>query len=154
MVFDSGTACGCASWNNMREIGYGYSRCLTPLCSCRKSGIGTLWYRQHKLVDRRRRGDSPPCGHHHHFHPILETVPHRQAGVPARRHDLYSAETEGRATAKCFVPLIYLLLNWQEVVAFILRTFDTFFYNITLQDHMKMKNSELTKLSWSLLILY
>lgn len=57
-------------------------------------------------MDRRRGGDSPPRGRRHHFHPILETVSHRQAGVPARRHDLHSAETEGRGTAKAFIPTI------------------------------------------------
>lgn len=41
-------------------------------------------------------GDSPPRGYRHHFHPVLETVSDRQAGVPARRHDLHPAETEGR----------------------------------------------------------
>lgn len=97
------------------------------LCSCRKSGICTLWPQERKLVDCRRRGDSPPCGRRHHFHPVLETVPHRQAGVPARHHDLYSAETEGRAAAQCFIPPIDLRLNRQEVVNFIFRTFDSFF---------------------------
>ena len=113
VVFNSGTAL----WSNMREIGYGFSLSLASFCSCRKSGVCTLRYREHKLVDCRWRGDSPPCGHRHHFHPILETLPHRQAGVPARCHDLNSAETEGRAAAKFFfIPLYCLLMNRQEVV--------------------------------------
>lgn len=47
-------------------------------------------------MDHHRGGDSPRRGHRHHFHPVLETVSNRQAGVPARRHDLHPAETEGR----------------------------------------------------------
>lgn len=130
VVFVSGPACGCALWNNitcLKSVMVPASS-LASLCSCRKSGICTLWHREHQLVDCRRRGDSPACGHHRHLRPVLETVPHRQAGVPARRHGLYSAEAEGSATAKCFIPLVYLLLNWQEVGAFILRTFDTGFF--------------------------
>lgn len=70
---------------------------LNPfLCSCREGGVLTVWRWEHQHVDRHRGGDSPPGGHRHHFHPVLETVSDWQAGVPARRHDLHPAETEGR----------------------------------------------------------
>lgn len=47
-------------------------------------------------MDRHWGRDSPPRGHRHHLHPVLETVSDRQAGVPAGRHDRHPAETEGR----------------------------------------------------------
>lgn len=64
--------------------------------SYREGAVLTRWDWEHQHVDRHRGGDSPPRGHRHHFHPLLETVSDRQAGVPARRHDLHPAETEGR----------------------------------------------------------
>lgn len=116
--------CGIWFWNCLcfmrwHAWHFSFSLSLTSLCSCWKGGICALRYWEHKLVDCRRRGDSPPCGHHHYFHPILEIVSHRQAGVPARRHDLYSAETEGRL--KSFILLFFIFalhlvkLNGQEV---------------------------------------
>lgn len=108
--------CGIWFWNCLcfmrwHAWNFSFSLSLTFLCSCWKGCICALRYWEHKLVDCRRRGDSPPRGHHHHFHPILETVSHRQAGVPARRHDLYSAETEGRV--KPFILLFFLFLHFQ-----------------------------------------
>ena len=50
---------------------------------------------EHGAVDRHRRGRPSAGGHRHRLHPLLEAVSHRQAGVPARRHDLHPAETEG-----------------------------------------------------------
>ena len=65
--------------------------------SCRESDGFPLRQREHQHVDRHRGGDSPPRGHRHHFNPLLETVSYRQAGIPARRHDLHpAAEAEGR----------------------------------------------------------
>lgn len=75
-------------------------------------------------MDRRRCGDSPHCGHHHHFHPILETVSYRQAGVPARRHDLYSAETEGTVVFYFYLFYYSVKLNCQEVELLLLRRWD------------------------------
>lgn len=97
--------CLCFMWWNAWHFSLSLS--LTSLCSCWKGGICTLRYWEHKLVDCHRRGDSPPCGDHHHFHPILETVSHWQAGVPARRHDLYSAETEGRVKSTFYSNIFY-----------------------------------------------
>lgn len=65
--------------------------------SCWEGDILTLWWWEHQPVDRHRGGDPPPRGHRHHFYPVLETVSDRQAGVPARCHDLHSAETKGKA---------------------------------------------------------
>lgn len=123
VVFDSGTV---SMLHEMTcEISYGFSLSLTSFCSCWKGGICALWYWEHKLVDHRRCGDSPPCGHHHHFHPILETVSHWQAGVPARCHDLYSAETEGRVVFYFYFFYYSVQLNCQEVELLLLRTLDT-----------------------------
>lgn len=118
--------CGIWFWNCLcfmrwHAWHFSFSLSLTSLYSCWKGGICTLWYWEHKLVDCRRRGDSPPRGHHHYFHPILETVSHRQAGVPARRHDLYSAETEGRLKSLFYFSFFFFFalhlvkVNGQEV---------------------------------------
>lgn len=66
-------------------------------CSCRKGDLYALQRREHKRVDRRRRGDSPAGGLHHPLRPLLEAVSDGQAGVPARRDDLHPAEAEGRS---------------------------------------------------------
>lgn len=61
-------------------------------------------------MDRHWSGDSPPRGDRHHFHPLLETVSDRQAGVPARRYDLHPAETEGRVQSVFLVSRPHLQL--------------------------------------------
>lgn len=67
-------------------------------------------------MDRRRGGDPPPRRHRHHLDPVLETVSHGQAGIPAGRHDLHpAAETEGRVPSALYTIMISLFKYQFEI---------------------------------------
>lgn len=61
-------------------------------------------------MDHHRGCDPPPRGRRHHFHPLLEVVSDRQAGIPARRHDLHPTETKGKVPSllyRCFPASVF-----------------------------------------------
>lgn len=74
---------------------------LLLICSCGQSEEAIPGVTEQQPVGRGGRGHPSARGHRDCRHPLLEAVPHRQAGFPARHGGQHSAAAEGKRLLRC-----------------------------------------------------
>lgn len=66
-------------------------------------------------MDYSRSGGASTGGDDHHKHTVLETLPHGQAGVPARHHEHCPTEAEGKREKSTLIMFTHVVWSNRKI---------------------------------------